>query len=99
MAPVLVMRLILLNIFRLLLLLFVVAAVRSLIGYAARAFSRAGVTGGGSQPAAATKSGGELRKDPVCGVFISEASSVKTTINGQTFHFCSAACRNKYHPA
>jgi YHS domain-containing protein len=39
---------------------------------------------------------GELKKDPVCGTYIATASSVKETIGGQTVHFCSRDCRDKY---
>lgn len=42
------------------------------------------------------KPGGELKKDPVCGTFVSTGSSVKKTVGGETFHFCSAACRDLY---
>ncbi len=34
---------------------------------------------------------GELKKDPVCGTYIAAATSIKETVGGQTFHFCSAA--------
>ena len=40
--------------------------------------------------------GGELKKDPVCGMYIAAATSVKKTVGGQTVHFCSQECRNKY---
>ncbi|MFN7993198.1 MAG: hypothetical protein U0Q18_06340 [Bryobacteraceae bacterium] len=40
--------------------------------------------------------GGELKKDPVCGTFVSVDASVTKKINGQTLHFCSPACRDKY---
>jgi YHS domain-containing protein len=39
---------------------------------------------------------GELKKDPVCGTYIAAASSLKETVAGQTVHFCSAECRDKY---
>jgi YHS domain-containing protein len=40
--------------------------------------------------------GGELKKDPVCGVYVSTATSVKKTVKGTVIHFCSEACRDKY---
>jgi YHS domain-containing protein len=43
--------------------------------------------------------GGELRKDPVCGTYVSADTSVTKRINGQTVHFCSPACRDKYRAA
>jgi YHS domain-containing protein len=43
--------------------------------------------------------GGELRKDPVCGTYVSADTSVTKRINGQTVHFCSPTCRDKYRAA
>jgi YHS domain-containing protein len=43
--------------------------------------------------------GGELRKDPVCGTYVSADTSVTKRIGGQTLHFCSPACRDKYRAA
>jgi YHS domain-containing protein len=39
---------------------------------------------------------GELKKDPSCGTYISAATAIKQTVGGQTYHFCSAECRDKY---
>lgn len=39
---------------------------------------------------------GELKKDPSCGTYISAATSIKETVGGETFHFCSKQCRDKY---
>ena len=44
-------------------------------------------------------SAGELRKDPVCGTFIPIGTSLKKTVNGETVHFCSADCRDKFKAA
>jgi YHS domain-containing protein len=43
--------------------------------------------------------GGELKKDPVCGTYVSADTSVTKRINGQMVHFCSAGCRDKYRAA
>jgi YHS domain-containing protein len=43
--------------------------------------------------------GGELKKDPVCGTYVSIGSSVTRTVDGQLLHFCSKECRDKYHAA
>jgi YHS domain-containing protein len=37
-----------------------------------------------------------LKKDPVCGTFLPASSAVKKTVNGQTYYFCSAECRDKF---
>ena len=44
-------------------------------------------------------SGGELKKDPVCGTYVSEDTAITKRINGQVVHFCSPACRDKYRAA
>jgi len=38
----------------------------------------------------------ELKKDPVCGAYVSTASSVSRSIKGQLIYFCSDECRDKY---
>ena len=40
--------------------------------------------------------GGELKKDPVCGTYVSTSASVTRTVDGQILHFCSKECRDKY---
>jgi len=42
---------------------------------------------------------GELKKDPVCGTYVSAAASITRTINGKTVHFCSEDCSRKYRVA
>lgn len=42
---------------------------------------------------------GELKRDPVCGTYVSTVSSIKQTVRGEEVHFCSAGCRDKYRPA
>jgi YHS domain-containing protein len=41
--------------------------------------------------------GGELKKDPVCGTFVSTTTSIKKTVGGSVVHFCSIDCRDKFH--
>lgn len=58
-----------------------------------------------SKPPAATggasgaRTGGELKRDPVCGTFIPAANAVKRTIGGEVVYFCSDTCRDKHRPA
>ena len=40
--------------------------------------------------------GGELKRDPVCGTYVSTAVSVKRTVKGEVLHFCSTECRDKF---
>jgi len=42
------------------------------------------------------QAGGELKKDPVCGTYVSTAASLTRTVHGQVVHFCSQACADQY---
>ena len=44
----------------------------------------------------AVHSGGELKKDPVCGTYVSTTASITRTVNGEVFYFCSRECSDKY---
>lgn len=90
------------NLVRFLILIAVVAFVRYLIGMITRAVSGA-VSGNPQAESGPSKSQGrqaenqgELLRDPVCGVFVASATSVKKSVDGRTVHFCSTACRDKY---
>jgi YHS domain-containing protein len=48
--------------------------------------------------ASSLQSAGDLKRDPVCGTYVSTAVSVKRTVKGQELHFCSNECRDKYRP-
>jgi YHS domain-containing protein len=39
---------------------------------------------------------GEMARDPVCGIFVSTELSKKSKEAGQTLHFCSPECRDRY---
>jgi YHS domain-containing protein len=39
---------------------------------------------------------GEMVRDPVCGMFVSTELSHRLKRQGQTFHFCSEQCLQKY---
>ena len=44
----------------------------------------------------AVHSGGELKKDPVCGTYVSTSASISRTVHGEVFYFCSKECSDKY---
>jgi YHS domain-containing protein len=54
-----------------------------------------------------TSSGGQatprkpkpLFRDPVCGTFVSAEISLPLELNGESLHFCSAECRDRYGAA
>ena len=48
------------------------------------------------QQAPPVTAGGELRKDPVCGTYVSTATSVSSIVNGKVVYFCSKDCRDRY---
>jgi YHS domain-containing protein len=83
----------------LLISIFLITFLRYVIGMIGRAFSelfRAEAHGRGDSSARRAETAGELKKDPVCGTYVSAAASVKKTVHGEVVHFCSEACRDKY---
>ena len=82
----------------LLLAVILISVLRSVIGVVGKVVSAFLETGGSGQ--AASNSGprkaGELKRDPVCGTYVSTASSIKRNTEGQVVHFCSAACSEKH---
>lgn len=43
-----------------------------------------------------TTASGELKRDPVCGTFVPASTSLQRISGGETYYFCSAACRDKH---
>jgi YHS domain-containing protein len=87
-------------IFYLLLTVVVISVLKSIVGIVLKGVSQA-MKPGSTMPGTPRSSNqvpltGELKKDPVCGTYIAAASSIKETVAGQTIHFCSAQCRDKY---
>jgi YHS domain-containing protein len=82
--------------------MLIMSVIRSVLGIIGKAFSglsnssspQAGASG--SRPSANPSSVGELKKDPVCGTFISTATAFQKFSNGQTYYFCSTECRDKF---
>jgi len=87
-------------IFYLLVMVFLITIVRGVLGVVLRGISQVLSPGQASQagrsPANGVPLSGELKKDPACGTYISAATSLKQTVAGQTYHFCSPECRDKY---
>ena len=40
-----------------------------------------------------------LKKDPVCGTYLTPSGAVQKTVGGVTYYFCSAECREKFRKA
>lgn len=75
-----------------------ISLLRSILGVLAKGLSA--LTDPHPQTRAAAggepRKAGELKRDPVCGTYVSTAVSVQKTVQGQVVHFCSAACSEKY---
>jgi hypothetical protein len=70
---------------------------RSVLEAIGKAFS--GGTPSSPSPPSAGPSGAapqSLKKDPVCGTFVSVATAMQKTKGGETYYFCSAECRDKF---
>jgi len=79
--------------------LLLLTFVRAVVGMITKAFGelfQASSGQAGSSRPASTPTGGELKKDPVCGTFISTATAFQKAAGGQTYYFCSTACRDKF---
>ncbi len=85
---------------RILVPLFAILIVRSVIVAIAKLLSRSFSTPVPSEPkqTAGFAPGGELKKDPVCGTYVSAGAAVTKRIKGDLVHFCSAECRDRYQP-
>ena len=83
-----------------LLAVFLITVVRSMLGIILRGFSemlRSNVASKAApKPRPTVPLTGELKKDPVCGTYTAAATSIQQTVQGETFYFCSAQCRDKY---
>jgi YHS domain-containing protein len=80
--------------------ILIITVLRSVIGIVMKGFGEM-FRASSSGPSAGTRpppvpSGGELKKDPVCGTFISPTSALQKRVGGETYYFCSADCRDKF---
>lgn len=79
----------------------VISIVRSIIGVIVKGFADLFQSGQQSTPrsgprAPTVPAGGELKKDPVCGTFISTATALQKRVGGEVHYFCSTECRDKF---
>ena len=83
----------------LLVTILLLTVLRNVVQFILRGFSQLVQSQGSAQASRSRPSvplTGELKKDPVCGTYTAAATSIQQTIQGQTFYFCSAQCRDKY---
>jgi len=38
----------------------------------------------------------ELKRDPVCGIYVSPETKVRKTVGGKEYYFCSESCRDRF---
>lgn len=88
--------------------IIIAMAARAILTSVMRGIGNAGRTayGGGvqnnppdqnsSKAASASEPTGELHKDPVCGTYVAESTRFRRQFSGQTFYYCSDACREKH---
>jgi YHS domain-containing protein len=77
----------------------VISVVRSIIGIVVKGFTdlfHPTTPPQGGPRAPATPAGRELKKDPVCGTFISTGTAIQKRVGGETYYFCSNECREKF---
>ena len=87
------------TVFYLLVAIFLLTFLRYVIGAITRGFADFLQPKSPAGPTASVPQGGtagELKKDPVCGTYVSTATSVRSTVRGEVLHFCSSACRDKF---
>jgi YHS domain-containing protein len=83
-------------IFRFIVPLFILFLLRSVLRSVMAGFRPA------SRPRSAQRdipAAAELKKDPVCGTYVSAAASLTRVVDGKTVHFCSEECLKKYRAA
>lgn len=74
----------------------VISALRSVIGILAKAFFQSATRPQPGPPRPPVPSGGELKKDPVCGTYISTATALQKRSGAELYYFCSPECRDKF---
>jgi hypothetical protein len=72
--------------------------VRAVLKAVARSFTQVMHAPDAPEPdqAQSFPSGGELKKDPVCGTYVSQGAAVTQKFGRELVHFCSVECRDKY---
>jgi YHS domain-containing protein len=85
-------------IFRLIEFLFVLSVIRSAVNFVRRFWSGLSASGFriAKTPRTPQPQSSVLKMDPVCGTYVAVDSSFKKISRGQVYHFCSAACRDRF---
>jgi YHS domain-containing protein len=73
-----------------------ISTLRSVIGIFARAFANFVNPQPPPVRRPSVEPGGELKRDPVCGTFISPATALQKTVGREVYYFCSEECRGRF---
>ena len=78
----------------------ILSLLRSVLEFIGKAFSggaqQATTDARGPAAQAGRQAPQSLKKDPVCGTFVSAATAMQKSKGGETYYFCSAECRDKF---
>jgi YHS domain-containing protein len=70
--------------------IILITFLRGVIGLVGKAFTSL------ADPKTPARKADELKRDPVCGVYVPAATSVKRTVKGEVVHFCSEQCAERW---
>ncbi len=87
------------TVFLLLLAILLISVVRGIVGIVGKALSGLAEPKSPARTASGPPKADELKRDPVCGVYVPAATAVKRTVGGEVVHFCSEQCAGRYRPA
>ena len=78
--------------------ILVISVLRAALGMIGQFFTNATVGPARSSPGrpAPPAPSQALRKDPVCGTFVAPSTALRKEKGGETYYFCSAACRDRF---
>ena len=85
--------------FYLILAIIAISVLRGVIGFLASLFTNATVGPERREGTPRSKDvikAEALKKDPVCGTFVAPSTALRKERDGQTYYFCSPACRDKF---
>ncbi len=74
----------------------ILSVVKSLLRGVGTAFRASQQPSGAAAGPPPVQAGGELKKDPVCGTYVSTATSINRIVKGQPVYFCSEECSRKF---
>jgi uncharacterized protein len=73
-----------------------ISALRSVIGIIAKVLFQSATRPQQETRRPTVPTGGELKKDPVCGTYISTATAIQKKMGAEVYYFCSPECRDKF---